>query len=68
MEHTADGERLVEIPVVLTLRSVSTNQSRKVSKRTVTSRSAHWGTRVPGGTGLGKLGWGRFVRGQGKIR
>jgi hypothetical protein len=34
----------------------------KIEQQTVTLRRAHWGTRVPSGTGLGKLEKGFSVR------
>ena len=53
---TTGGIRFVEVPIVLILKcAVNTLSKKKIRKRTVTSRRAQWGIRVPEGIGLGNL-------------
>jgi hypothetical protein len=53
---TTDGLRVVGVPIIFELSyAVHKSRERNRPQRTVTSRRAHRGTRIPEGTGLGKL-------------
>jgi hypothetical protein len=53
---TTHGSRAVGVPIILELSNVvHKNRERNRSQRTVTSMRAQRGTRIPEGTGLGKL-------------